>query len=83
MPDSIASKSAIINSNAEVHVEVSIDEEGRVVDARVPNPPANMNETLVSQSVAAAKQWKFEPAQLRGKNIPSDHTITFLFHPRS
>ncbi len=83
LPDSIASKSAIINSNAEVHVEVSIDEEGRVVDARVPNPPANMNETLVSQSVAAAKQWKFEPAQLRGKNIPSDHTITFLFHPRS
>jgi hypothetical protein len=36
---------------------------------------------LNSLVVAAAKQWLFEPATLRGAAVPASHTIIFEFRP--
>jgi len=71
----------VIGGAFEINVIVSIDENGRVIDARVPNPAANLTATLVDECIAAAKSWKFEPAKLRGRNVSSDHRIKFRFHP--
>jgi outer membrane biosynthesis protein TonB len=42
---------------------------------------AEDNGLLRNATLEAAKQWIFEPAKSDGKNIPSDHTIEFQFHP--
>jgi outer membrane biosynthesis protein TonB len=56
-----------------------VDESGRVVDARLLEGRNKVGSLLASAALAAAKQWTFQPASLRGKNIPSDHTIVFQF----
>jgi TonB family protein len=63
----------------EVRVVVRVDETGRVVDARVMEGRNKVWWLLASAALTAAKQWTFEPASLRGKNIASDHTIVFQF----
>jgi TonB family protein len=66
----------------DVEVEVKIDEEGRVTEARVVNNRSNNSELLTSAALAAAKEWIFEPAKVHGKSVPGDHTIEFHFHPQ-
>ncbi len=83
LPNYNSPDATIIYTTADINVTVSIDQEGRVTDARVPNPPPNMNTALVGNAITAAKSWRFEPAKLHGRNIPSDHTITFRFRPKS
>jgi TonB family protein len=62
----------------EVRVVVRVDESGRVIDARILDG-RKVGSMLASAALTAAKQWIFEPASLRGKNIASDHTIVFQF----
>jgi outer membrane protein TolC len=83
LPDPKFAIGAIIYTTTQVDIDVSIDDQGTVLDARIASAPAGMSRALLGQAVAAAKMWKFEPAKLHGKNIASSHTITFLFHPNS
>jgi TonB family protein len=69
-----------VQEGTEVDVQVRIDEQGRVVEAHVKSG-TNDNDLLRSAALEAAKQWIFEPAKSHGKNIPSDHTVAFQFHP--
>jgi len=64
-----------------VEIEVRINEEGRVIQARVANNRPN-NELLTRAAIAAAKEWVFEPAKMYGKSVVSDHTIIFHFQPQ-
>ncbi len=69
-----------VRDGTEVDVQVRIDEYGRVIEAHVKSG-TNDSDSLRSAALEAAKQWIFEPAKSYGKNIPSDHTVAFQFHP--
>jgi TonB family protein len=80
LPDKKFFASWNVRDAMRVDVQVRIDQTGRVVEAQVKNGTRE-NGLLRNATVAAAKQWVFEPAKSDGKNIPSDHTIEFRLHP--
>ena len=51
-----------------VLLEVILDAEGNVCDARVAKP---LEPTLDAAALAAVRQWKFSPAQKDGKPVPA------------
>ena len=63
----------------QLKIVVRVDESGHVVDARLIEGEKKVSSILANASLAAAKQWEFEPASLHGKNVASDHTILFQF----
>ena len=69
----------MITEVTRVEVEVRIDTTGHVKAAHLTNP--NVKSALGSAALAAAKQWTFQPASLRGQHVDSDHTIVFEFRP--
>jgi TonB family protein len=66
----------------DVSVDVRIDEKGHVISARLTDPKSKASAVLTQACLAAARQWTFEPAQLRNKAVASDHSIVFRFNPR-
>jgi TonB family protein len=80
LPDKKLFASWNVRDGMRVDVQVRIDETGRVMAAQVKNGTRD-NRVLRDATLAAAKQWVFEPAKSEGKNIPSDHTIEFRLHP--
>jgi TonB family protein len=80
LPDEKFFAPSNVRNEMRVDVQVRIDERGRVSEAHVKNG-AEDNGLLRNATLEAAKQWIFEPAKSDGKNIPSDHTIEFQFHP--
>ena len=64
----------------DIVVQVKVDEHGLVTEAHL-LPQAGTDAALATRAISAAKQWIFQPAKLRGKNVPSDHTIVFRFRP--
>lgn len=83
IPNFQASGAINIAHPVQIDVNVSIDETGRVTDARISNEPADSNRILAKQAVAAAKLWTFEPAKVHGQNVPCKHIISFVFERRS
>jgi Ca-activated chloride channel family protein len=65
------------NSGAQgkVVVEVTIDEQGRVIEARA----VSGNAFLLQSAVHAARQARFTPAQLSGQPVKVKGTINYLF----
>jgi TonB family protein len=59
-----------------VMVEVTVDETGKVVEARSLCGP----DLLVGASVEAARHWRFSPTLLSGQPVKVIGTITFNFH---
>jgi outer membrane protein TolC len=71
-----------IHRQMSVNVLVSIDDRGHVTSAVILDPHATGAPPLVrGWAVAAARQWTFEPARMRGKSVASIHTIEFQFRP--
>ena len=66
----------------DIDVQVSIDAEGHVSEAQVVNNAPDESNVLASAALIAAKQWIFEPAQVHGRRVPSDHRIVFHFQPQ-
>ena len=79
MPNTRVLTPGLISEETRVAVEVRVDATGHVIRAVVTNP--NVKSQLGAAAVAAAKQWTFQPATLRGQHVPSDHTIVFEFRP--
>jgi TonB family protein len=79
MPSTRNFTPGLIAEATRVEVEVSIDTSGHVKAAHLTNP--HVKSLLGSAAVAAAKQWTFQPATLRGQHVDSDHTIVFEFRP--
>jgi TonB family protein len=66
-----------MNASGEVKVAITIDEYGRVIEAKaISGHPA-----LRSAAEEAAKQWVFRPARLDGAPIKQQDVLTFIFNP--
>ena len=61
-----------------VQVKVSIDENGKVVQAKA-IPLDNVSIYLLNAATNAARLWKFQPARRNHETIPSEMTVQFLF----
>lgn len=59
-----------------VHVKVTIDETGAVVDAKVTK---GLGHGLDENAIATAKRWRFSPATRCGKAVASSKVISFVF----
>jgi TonB family protein len=65
-----------MNASGEVQVAITIDEYGRVIEAKaISGHPA-----LRSAAEEAAKQWVFRPARLDGAPIKQQDVLTFNFN---
>jgi TonB family protein len=74
-------KGSMPSEPVQIRVLVAVDNRGGVAGAQAIDPPANAGEDLISEAVAAARHWKFEPARDHGRNVPGTYTITFRFPP--
>ena len=72
-------ETSIIHSRTQISVEVKIDEAGHVVKASALKSGSTDDQALAKLAVDAAKQWVFQPAKIRDKNVPSQLTIVFQF----
>jgi TonB family protein len=79
MPNTRGLTPGSVTEVTRVEVEVRLDADGHVTRAILSNP--NVKSQLGAAALAAAKQWTFQPATLRGQHVPSDHTIVFEFRP--
>lgn len=61
----------------DVEVDVTIDEEGKVEDAKV----VKGNAVFSAATVDAVKKWAFKPIQVQGKASKVLTTLTFSFKP--
>lgn len=69
----------------DVAVKVYIDDQGKVyrVDRQGAAPRAGAVALLVEAAVEAARGWRFRPARLNGRPVPSEAPISFRFKPNS
>jgi len=58
-----------------VIIEIRIDEDGRVADARVIRPVALLDQAALD----AVLQWEFEPTLFDGRRVPVIMTVTVNF----
>jgi TonB family protein len=70
---------SILVNDVEVEVKVQIDASGRVVRAEALQKLTGLYEHIERAAVDAAERWRFQPATINGKNVPSVQTIKFLF----
>jgi len=61
-----------------VQVKVSIDQNGKVVQAKA-IPLDNVSIYLLNAATNAARLWKFQPARRNHEPIPSEMTVQFVF----
>jgi hypothetical protein len=81
MPDTKLFRPSVRYAPAQIDVQITIDQNGKVVGAFVSKTGTNASGPPVVLAIAAAKQWIFEPAKMDGKSIPADYTIQFHFYP--
>ncbi|MBV9083596.1 MAG: TonB family protein [Acidobacteriaceae bacterium] len=71
-----------IYSPVQIDVSVHIDKTGRVTAAQV-SKTTKSDSNLETAALAAARDWRFRPAQMRNQAIEADYTIMFRFGPGS
>ena len=77
MPDVSRDALHTIKGRIKVGVEVSVDSSGNVSGARLAS--SGPSKYFSSRSLAAARQWKFNPAQLNGEPTASEWLLRFQF----
>ena len=80
MPNTRDLPDGLITQPTRVEVETRINAIGLVSKAWLIN--FDQGTPIGAAALAAAKQWKFEPAKLHGQPVESDHTIVFEFRPK-
>jgi hypothetical protein len=61
-------------------IRVTVDRKGRVLTAEpVTRPRDSLHKYLSDRAVAAARQWRFEPARVGGQPADGEETIHFVF----
>jgi len=58
-------------------IRVTVDPTGNVSDARFDSP--GTSRYFAKQTLEAAQQWKFKPAHVNGRAVPSVWTLRFHF----
>jgi TonB family protein len=66
-----------INASGEVQVAITINESGRVIEAKA----VKGHPVLRAAAEDAARKWVFKPTLLDGKPVKQPGTLTFLFTP--
>jgi hypothetical protein len=74
-------QSSQIHKPVIVKVQVLIDVRGHVSEAREIEADPALAPNVSAQAVSASRQWTFQPAQSRGKSVPSDYKIVYWFTP--
>ncbi len=83
LPDLRSIPPGSIGGVAQLEVAVRVNKKGRVTEAYLVGDASKVAPHLARAALTAAKEWTFQPATIRGKNVPSDHTIVFEFRPSS
>jgi len=66
-----------LSARGKIEVEVEVDGQGRVTGARIPADAPRVSTEVAKAAIAAAKQWRFEPAKLHGQSVASRHRVIF------
>ena len=61
----------------------TVDQEGKVTNARVTSTKGERAHLLVTEALRAARQSRFRPALEGEKTVPSQMVLSFLFKPES
>jgi hypothetical protein len=72
-----------LSAPTDFQIKVRIDELGRVTAAHALLDGTRHEEAVTAAVAAAVKQWIFEPAQMQGKNVPSEQTVVIRVDPRN
>lgn len=83
MPDLRSLTPGAIATASQLEIAVRVNKKGHVTEAYVVGDASKVAPHLARAALNAAKQWTFQPASIRGKIVPSDHTIIFEFRPSS
>jgi TonB family protein len=75
LPDAPQRARDTIQGKVRVSVKVHVDESGNVTAAAFESP--GPSKYFADRVLQAAQQWKFRPAQMNGRNVPSDWTLRF------
>jgi TonB family protein len=68
-----------IRGKVRLSVKVNVDESGNVTQATLDAP--GPSQYFADRTLAAAKLWKFAPAELDGRNVPSQWLLYFEIDP--
>lgn len=66
-----------------VSVQLHIDAAGNVTQASYAPPTGTFGKYFAELALTAARRWKFEPARIGDKSVPSDKVLEFRFGPSS
>jgi len=70
-----------IQGKVRVSVKVHVDESGSVTSATFDSP--GPSQYFADRALKAAQLWKFAPAKMDGRNVPSDWLLRFEIDPAS
>jgi TonB family protein len=76
-PDVLPSALKTITGTIRVAIRLEVDENGNVTDASFDS--AGPSRYFANKSLEAARQWKFKPAQVEGRAVPSVWLLHFQF----
>jgi TonB family protein len=68
-----------IQGKVRISVKVHVDESGRVTQAAFDSP--GPSQYFAGLALKAAQLWKFAPAQMGGRNVPSEWVLRFEIDP--
>jgi TonB family protein len=77
MPEVSRSAQRTIHGRIKIDVRVSVDAAGNVSHATLVS--ASPSKYFADQALAAARQWKFNPARANGDAVPSEWNLRFHF----
>jgi serine/threonine protein kinase len=79
LPDAPQKARDTIRGKVRLSVKVNVDESGAVTQATLDAP--GPSQYFADRTLAAAKLWKFVPAKLDGRNVPSQWLLYFEIDP--
>jgi TonB family protein len=81
LPDAPQKARETIRGKVRVSVKVHVNESGAVTEASLAAP--GPSSYFADRALKAAQLWKFAPAKLDGRNVPSDWLLRFEIDPTS
>ncbi len=79
LPDAPQKARDTIRGKVRVSVKVHVNESGNVTEASFDSP--GPSPYFADRTLAAAQLWKFSPAKIDGRSVPSDWLLRFEIDP--
>jgi TonB family protein len=77
-PEPQFSRIQLEQAPAELDVDLDVDEQGRVSNATVV-PGQRADAVIIATTLSAARRWRYVPAELNGRKVPTKVTVHFVF----